>query len=138
MVACFWCFVPVNRLINCMSGAASVGSHASNWSLAIHFHTIGWSLIWLLACLFSTLVLQVRGSWKSQSWKSQAASAINQASDWSLAIHFILKRLVACTTRCSVCFNLNFIKVHVLFLISLSFISFLPIFNLLLSDVNQY
>ena len=31
---------------------ASAGGHASDWSLAIHFHTIGWSLAWSLACLF--------------------------------------------------------------------------------------
>ena len=82
-----------------LSNTSSVGSHASDWSLAIHFHTKGWSLAWLLACLFSTLVHQVRGS-----WKSQAASAIDQASDWLLAIHFIFKRLVACTTRCGIWF----------------------------------
>ena len=60
-------------IINNPSNTASVGSHASDGSLAIHFHTMGWSLAWSLACFFGALVHQVRGSWKSQSWKSQTA-----------------------------------------------------------------
>ena len=82
---------------------------------------------------------QVRDSWKSQSWKSRAASAIDQASDWSLAIHFMLNKLVACSTKCGVCFNLDIlISVHVMFLISLSFCPLLAIFNLLFARCSKF
>ena len=60
-------------IINDSSNTASAGGHASDWSLAIHFHAIGWLLAWSLVCLFSSLVHQVRDSWKSQSWKGQTA-----------------------------------------------------------------
>ena len=73
----------------CVSGAASVGSHASDWSLAIHSNAFGWLLAWLLVYLFNVLVHQVRGSWKSRSWESQTAFS-NQPD----------KRLVACYTFC--------------------------------------
>ena len=53
--------LPINRLIDDLSSAASAGGHASNWSLAIHFYTMGWLLAWSLEGLFSTLVHQVRG-----------------------------------------------------------------------------
>ena len=72
-----------------MSGAASMGSHASNWSLAIHSNAFGWSLAWSLVYLFNVLVPQVRGSWKSHSWESQTAFS-NQPH----------KRLVTCYTFC--------------------------------------
>ena len=65
-------------------------AHASDWSLAIHSHAIGWLLAWLLVCLFGTLVHQVRETWKILSWKSQTALAIDQTIDWLLAIHSLL------------------------------------------------
>ena len=79
--------LPINRLIDDLSSAASVGGHASDWSLAIYFHTMGWSL----AGLFGTLVHQVRGSGKVNPGKVGQLLAIDQASDWSLAIYFISK-----------------------------------------------
>ena len=72
-------------IINDLSNTASVGGHASDWSLAIHFHAIGWSLVWSLVCLFGSLVHQVRDSRKSQSWKGQTAFSNRPG-----------KRLVAC------------------------------------------
>ena len=77
-------------MISDLSNAALVGSHATNWSLAIDSHAISWSLAWSLVCLFGTLVHQVRETWKSLSWKSLTALAIDQTSDWSLAIHLLL------------------------------------------------
>ena len=72
-------------MINDLSNAASVGGHASEWFLAIHSHAISWLLAWLLVCLFGTLVHQVR-----ETWKSWTVLAIDQTSDWSLAIHLLL------------------------------------------------
>ena len=66
------------------------------------------------------------------TWKSCAALAIDQTSDWSLAIHFVLNKLVACPTKCSVYFNWIFTSVYVKFLISL--LSHSTVFNLLLPD----
>ena len=81
-------------------------------------------------------VEQVRVTWKSQSWKSCAALAIDQTSDWSLAIHFVLNKLVACPTKCSVYFNRIFTSVYIKFLICL--LSCSTVFNLCLLDAVNF
>ena len=52
-------FILINGLIDDMSSTASVGGHASDFSLAIHFHAIGWSLPWSLACLTHSLIFHL-------------------------------------------------------------------------------
>ena len=76
-----------------------------------------------------SIVHQVRGS-----WKSQAASAIDQTSDWSLAIHFMLNKLVTCPTKCSIYFNWILIGVKCL----ISLLSCSTAFNLLLHDAVNF
>ena len=41
-----------------MSGAASAGDHASDWSLAIHFNAFGWSPAWSLVVASLQVQLQ--------------------------------------------------------------------------------
>ena len=82
-------FSLVSVMDDLSKNTASMGGHASDWSLAIHFHAFGWSLAWSLVYSFATLVHQVRDSWKSHLWKSQTASS-NRPD----------KRLVACYIFC--------------------------------------
>ena len=102
---CFWlvaCMVACSRFT---SSTASAGGHASDWSLAIHFHIIGWSLAWSLVYSVTAAIHRAGDSWRSHFWKSQTALAIDQTSNWSFAIYFVLEKSVACSTKCSVCFN---------------------------------
>ena len=67
-----------------MSGAASAGDHASDWSLAIHFNAFGWSPAWSLCSCFA----------------SSTASVGGHTSDWSLCRSLPYYRLVACMVAC--------------------------------------
>ena len=46
--------------------AASVGSHASDWSLAIHLYVMGWSLAWSLVYLVTAVIRRAWDSWGSR------------------------------------------------------------------------
>ena len=48
------------------------------------------------------------------SGKVKQLLAINQTSDWSLAIYFVLEKSVACSTKCGVCFNYTLSIVHIM------------------------
>ena len=45
--------------------AASVGGHASDWSLAVHLYVMGWSLAWSLVYLVPVVIRWAWGSWGS-------------------------------------------------------------------------
>ena len=49
------------------------------------------------------------------SGKVKQLLAIDQTSDWLLAIYFVLEKLVACSTKCGVCFNYTLSIVHIMF-----------------------
>ena len=85
----YGCFSLISVIDDLSKNTASTGGHASNWSLAIHFHAFSWSLAWSLVYSFTTLVHQVRDSWKSRFWKSQTASS-NRPD----------KRLITCYIFC--------------------------------------
>ena len=48
------------------------------------------------------------------SGKVKQLLAINQTSNWSLAIYFVLEKSVACSTKCGVCFNYTLSIVHII------------------------
>ena len=47
-------------------GAASVGGHASDWSLAVHLYVMGWSLAWSLVYLVTAVMCRAWDSWRSR------------------------------------------------------------------------
>ena len=86
---------------------------------AIHFHAFGWSLAWSLVYSFATFWYTEPGiPGEVGSGKVKQLLAIDQTSDWSLAIYFVLEKSVACSTKCGVCFNYTLSIVHVIVLSS--------------------
>ena len=83
-------FAALLLLINDLSNTASAGGHASDWLLAIHYNALAGHLHGRLSI---RLILWYFESWKSRSWKSQTVLAIDQTSNWSLAIHLVLGRV---------------------------------------------
>ena len=76
-------------MIDDLSKVALPGDHASDWSLAIHSNALGWSPVWSLVYVFDCGTPSQGCLEKSLPGKVKQLQAIDQTSDWSLAIHFI-------------------------------------------------
>ena len=82
---------------------ALVGGHAINWSLVVYLHVVGWSLAWSLVFFCHRHDASSLGFLeKSLPGKVKQLSAIDQTSDWLLAVYFTGEKSVACSAKCSV------------------------------------